>query len=150
MVDTAQDECFTCASSPYGTVEPGSRRKNTRAALSVRKAPDLRTLAAVGCSSLVPELAWYPQHDPPLSLREANDLTQYHARGLVSQCFHRLLVEEHRLLFPVQEVRGGTPKTPARAATWPTVGSGIRLLLIPSTSSSVRSPALIRATSALV
>jgi len=45
---------------------------------------------------------------------------------------------------------GGTPMTSPRAATWLTVGSGILLLLIPATSSSLRSPALSRAASALV
>ena len=46
---------------------------------------------------------------------------------------------------PSTRYEGSTPKTAASAATCPTVGSGIAPVLIPSTSSSVRTPALMRA-----
>ena len=62
------------------------------AALS-EQGPDDQTLAAVKRILLLLELPHDPQHDPPVPLRQANDLAEYGARALVPKRLHQLLVE---------------------------------------------------------
>ncbi len=63
----------------------------------------------------------------------------------------QLTLSEQRRLFPLsRKYEGWTLKASAKASTWPTVGFSSSPALIPQTSSSVRSPRLMRATSAFV
>ena len=98
----------------------------------------------------LPKLPHDPEDDPLLPLRQAGALPEYGVRGIVGQGVERLLVEDRGSLPRSTRYEGSTPNTAASAVTCPTVGSAILPVLMPSTSSSARTPVLMRATSAFV
>jgi hypothetical protein len=108
-------------------------------------------LTASGLIPLLPEEPHDPQHDASLALREPDDLPELapatSSRSASSPCSSRRAGLSSSRSKNHEEAMS---KTSASADTCLTDGSGILPVLIPSTSSSVRSPALERATSAFV
>ena len=105
--------------------------------------PVVRYLASL------PELPHDAEDDTPLALRQAKRPAGYLMRRLVPQTLDELRVEYRRLL-PVHQVRGRHAEDGRECRDLAHGGVGILPVLMPSTSSSVRTPALMRATSAFV